>query len=87
MRCRHLVLALALGAVVARSREILHGRRTLLSSSESRDPISMAVMALGTWQLGDDEVDEEISAGFAAGYTHVDTANDYGNQVGMARVN
>jgi hypothetical protein len=43
-------------------------------------PIFMPQIALGTWEYGDKDVHAAITNGIKAGFTHVDTANNYRNQ-------
>ena len=45
--------------------------------------VEMPRLALGTWQYNATEVDEAVKNAFTAGFTHVDTANDYNNQVAV----
>lgn len=42
-------------------------------------------MALGTWQFDNDTAAKAIQLGMAAGFTHIDTAESYGNQVGVGK--
>lgn len=42
-------------------------------------------VALGTWQVGDDEAEAVVETSIAAGYRHIDTAIAYGNEAGVGR--
>lgn len=42
-------------------------------------------VALGTWQVSDDEAEAVVEASIAAGYRHIDTAIAYGNEAGVGR--
>ena len=37
-------------------------------------------VALGTWQVSDDEAEAVVESSIAAGYRHIDTAIAYGNE-------
>ncbi|KAG8458826.1 hypothetical protein KFE25_005253 [Diacronema lutheri] len=45
-----------------------------------KGPVFMPQVALGTWEYGADDVARAIPLGVAAGFTHIDTANNYRNQ-------
>lgn len=47
--------------------------------------VNMPLVGLGTWQYSDDVAYDAVCKAFAAGYTYVDTANGYGNQVGVGK--
>ena len=42
-------------------------------------------VALGTWQVSDDEAEAVVEDSIAAGYRHIDTAIAYGNEAGVGR--
>ncbi|MBR5692866.1 MAG: aldo/keto reductase [Fibrobacter sp.] len=42
-------------------------------------------VALGTWQVSDDEAKAVVESSIAAGYRHIDTAIAYGNEAGVGR--
>ena len=42
-------------------------------------------VALGTWQVSDDEAEAVVESSIAAGYRHIDTAIAYGNEAGVGR--
>jgi 2,5-diketo-D-gluconate reductase A len=42
-------------------------------------------LGIGTWPLDDDEAERALSAAFEIGYRLVDTAEKYGNEVGVGR--
>ena len=42
-------------------------------------------VALGTWQVNDDEAEAVVESSIAAGYRHIDTAIAYGNEAGVGR--
>lgn len=46
---------------------------------------SVPQVALGTWPMGDEEVERACLTAFEAGYRHVDTAENYENEVGVGR--
>ncbi|CAJ1432567.1 unnamed protein product [Effrenium voratum] len=50
-----------------------------------RNGVQMPVMAAGTWQYNDSVAEDVVLAAFKAGFTHIDTAYDYGNQVGVGK--
>ncbi len=43
----------------------------------------MPILALGTWQYNDTVAADAIHKGIKAGFTHIDTAENYGNQKGV----
>ncbi|WP_229119153.1 aldo/keto reductase [Enemella evansiae] len=45
----------------------------------------MPQVALGTWPMDDTEVETAIRSAVEIGYRHVDTAENYGNEVGVGR--
>lgn len=47
--------------------------------------VSMPLLAAGTWQYNDTVAAEEVVAALRAGFKHIDTAYDYGNQVGVGK--
>lgn len=47
--------------------------------------VEMPQMALGTWQYDNNKAADAIKLGFAAGFTHIDTAESYKNQVGVGQ--
>jgi len=46
---------------------------------------SIPQIGLGTWPLDDDEVERAIVDAAGLGYRHIDTAEKYGNEVGVGR--
>jgi len=48
-----------------------------------RNGVSMPILAAGTWQYNDTEAANSVQLALQAGFTHIDTANDYGNQRGV----
>jgi len=42
-------------------------------------------LGIGTWPLDDDETEQALLAAFEVGYRLVDTAENYGNEVGVGR--
>lgn len=42
-------------------------------------------MSAGVWLYSVDEAEKSVEAAFAAGFSHIDTAYDYGNQQGVAK--
>merc|ERR1712054_459831 len=47
--------------------------------------VSMPLVAAGTWQYNDSVAEQEVVAAIKAGFKHIDTAHDYGNQVGVGK--
>lgn len=45
----------------------------------------MPQIALGTWPLGDEEVERAVLTAIEVGYRHVDTAENYQNEPGVGR--
>ncbi|MBL3699181.1 aldo/keto reductase [Leucobacter luti] len=43
----------------------------------------MPVLALGTWPMDDAETADAVESALAAGYRHIDTAENYGNERGV----
>ena len=50
-----------------------------------RNGLVMPTMAAGTWQYDDGEAEASVQTALEAGFRHIDTAYDYGNQKGVAR--
>lgn len=53
------------------------------STIKLNNGVLMPQMALGTWQYDNATAADAIKLAFEAGFTHVDTAEDYFNQVGV----
>ena len=49
-------------------------------------PVNMPLLGAGTWQYNDTIAYQSVCKAFDAGYTFVDTAFGYGNQVGVGKV-
>ncbi|MEU6857372.1 aldo/keto reductase [Glycomyces sp. NPDC046736] len=49
------------------------------------DGVSMPRIGYGTYKVGDDEAQEAVEAALATGYRLLDTAEMYGNEVGVGR--
>lgn len=47
--------------------------------------VQMPQISLGTWQYNDTVAADAIKKGMAAGFTHIDTAENYENQVGVGK--
>src|SRR5882757_476589 len=47
--------------------------------------VEIPQLGLGVWQVEDEIVTDVVSAAFASGYRHVDTAAIYGNEAGVGR--
>jgi 2,5-diketo-D-gluconate reductase A len=47
--------------------------------------VEMPVLGLGTWPMDDAEAEAAVATALAAGYRLVDTAENYGNEVGVGR--
>lgn len=50
-----------------------------------RGNVPMPMIGAGTWQYNDTVAEASVLSAFGVGYRHVDTAYDYGNQVGVGR--
>jgi 2,5-diketo-D-gluconate reductase A len=50
-----------------------------------RDGVEMPQLGLGTWPLDDEQVLAAVGTAFGLGYRLVDTAAQYGNEVGVGR--
>ena len=49
-----------------------------------RGGAAMPAIALGTWPMNDAETADAVAAALASGYRHIDTAENYGNERGVA---
>jgi len=47
--------------------------------------VEMPLAAMGVWQYKSDEAEAAIKLAFEAGFTHIDTANDYFNEEGVGK--
>jgi diketogulonate reductase-like aldo/keto reductase len=58
----------------------------MIPSLTLKNGVKMPVLGLGTWQLEGKECVEAVQAALRLGYTHIDTAEMYGNQreIGVA---
>ncbi len=45
--------------------------------------VEIPVLALGTWFIDDDKVEEAVKSAVKLGYRHIDTAQAYGNEQGV----
>ena len=50
-----------------------------------RNGLVMPTMAAGTWQYDDGEAEASVQTALTAGFRHIDTAYDYGNQAGVSK--
>ena len=48
--------------------------------------VKMPVVSIGTWQYNATVAHDAMMAAFKVGFTHVDTAHDYGNEDGVGKV-
>ena len=48
--------------------------------------VAIPKLALGTWFIDDDKAAEAVRAAVNIGYRHIDTAQAYGNERGVAQV-
>ena len=46
---------------------------------------NIPLVGLGTWLIDDDKVSEVIKTAVKLGYRHIDTAQAYGNEVGVGK--
>ena len=58
---------------------------TMPSGSVARPQVMMPQISLGTWQYNDTVAADAIKKGMSAGFTHIDTAENYRNQVGVGK--
>lgn len=47
--------------------------------------VEIPVLALGTWFIDDDKVEEAVKSAVKLGYRHIDTAQAYGNEQGIGK--
>lgn len=47
--------------------------------------VEIPVLALGTWFIDDDKVEEAVKSAVKLGYRHIDTAQAYGNEQGAGK--
>lgn len=47
--------------------------------------VEIPVLALGTWFIDDDKVEEAVKSAVKLGYRHIDTAQTYGNEQGVGK--
>lgn len=47
--------------------------------------VEITVLALGTWFIDDDKVEEAVKSAVKLGYRHIDTAQAYGNEQGVGK--
>ena len=47
--------------------------------------VEIPVLALGTWFIDDDKVEETVKSAVKLGYRHIDTAQAYGNEQGVGK--
>jgi len=52
---------------------------------ELESGVYFPMVGLGTWQYNDTQAEASVTMGLSMGYTMIDTANVYGNQVGIGR--
>lgn len=69
------LLALSAAAAVA----------TVVPTIEIERGVYFPMAGLGTWQYNDSVAEDAVTKALNAGYTNIDTANVYGNQVGIGR--
>lgn len=56
---------------------------TTASTVTLNNGVVMPLVALGTWQYSSSTAKDAVTKAFAAGFTHVDTAKQYGNGAGV----
>jgi hypothetical protein len=47
--------------------------------------VKMPLVAIGTWQYNDSTAEQAIKLALPLGFTHIDTAESYKNQVGVGK--
>ncbi|GAA1602022.1 aldo/keto reductase [Leucobacter chromiireducens] len=57
---------------------------TLAPTIQLSGGAAMPALALGTWPMNDAETANAVESALAAGYRHIDTAENYGNERGVA---
>ncbi|CAE7729677.1 unnamed protein product, partial [Symbiodinium sp. CCMP2456] len=50
-----------------------------------RNGVKMPILAAGTWQYNDSVAEQVVVDALDAGFSHIDTAYDYDNQVGVGK--
>lgn len=50
-----------------------------------RNGVEMPVVSAGVWQYTPEQAEQAVEEALTAGFTHIDTAFDYGNQDGVAK--
>jgi diketogulonate reductase-like aldo/keto reductase len=50
---------------------------------ELSNGVKIPKLALGTWEIGDDQVADSVRSAIEIGYRHIDTAQAYGNERGV----
>lgn len=58
---------------------------TIVPTVEIEAGVWMPVQGLGTWQYNDSVAEDAVTKALALGYTLIDTANGYGNQIGVGK--
>lgn len=61
------------------------GLNTTATTVKLNNGVVMPLVALGTWQYSSSTAEDAVTKAFAAGFTHVDTAKQYGNAVGVGK--
>jgi 2,5-diketo-D-gluconate reductase A len=58
---------------------------SLIPTVALRHGAAMPRLALGTWPLTDEQVEPAVASAIGAGYRHIDTAENYGNERGVGK--
>jgi len=56
-----------------------------IPNSTLNNGVQMPMLSLGTWQYSSSTAESTVSLGLKLGFNHIDTANDYNNQVGVGK--
>lgn len=78
-------MAARLGTSLVLSTLAMGGGVSVAPAVRLRNGVEMPLLAAGTWQYNDTQAEAAISAAIKVGFTMVDTAFDYHNQVGVGR--
>ena len=60
-------------------------KNTHMKNIALNDQVTIPQLGLGTWQLSDAEAEASVADALALGYRHIDTADIYGNHLGVGR--
>jgi len=58
---------------------------TSIPNVKLNNGIEMPMISIGTWQLSSSVAETAVKSALKVGFNHIDTANDYNNQVGVGK--